>query len=191
MSVSFEALPGRFVDLRPLATDDAAVTLAWRMGDRARLLNSGAGDVAQQAAWIAARPESERNYMIVLKDGTPVGMLSLIGINSTNRNAEPSRFLIGEEALVRGIPAAVEAMSLLYRLAFDDLNLARLYGTVASGNAKMLKWQKYLGMQEEGRMRRHLWLDGEWHDAIIVGLLESEYRTVTLPRMQLLLGMGS
>lgn len=191
MSVSFEALPGRFVDLRPLATDDAAVTLAWRMGDRARLLNSGAGDVAQQAAWIAARPESERNYMIVLKDGTSVGMLSLIGINRTNRNAEPSRFLIGEEALVRGIPAAVEAMSLLYRLAFDDLNLARLYGTVAGGNAKMLKWQKYLGMREEGRMRRHLWLDGEWHDAIIVGLLESEYRTVTLPRMQLLLGMGA
>ena len=35
------------------------------------------------------------------------------------------------------------------------------------------------------------WLDGEWHDAIIVGLLESEYRTITLPRMRLLLGMGA
>ena len=81
-------------------------------------------------------------------------------------------------------------MALLYREAFDGLGLARLYGTVAEGNGLMLKWQKYLGMQEEGRLRRHYFIDGVWHDAIMVGLLEEEYRTVTLPRMKMLLAMG-
>lgn len=190
MSASLETLSGRFVNLRPLTIDDAAITLGWRLGARARLLNGGATDVTQQAQWITARPSSERNYIIELKSGQPVGMLSLVGINLANRNAEPSRFVIGDETAVRGVPAAVEAMSLLYRMAFDDIGLVRLYGTVASGNVKMLKWQKYLGMQEEGRMRQHLWLDGAWHDAVMLGLLESDYRSITLPRMRLLLEMA-
>ena len=191
MTGSGEILAGEYVDLRPLLPADAEITLKWRLGDRARLLNSGATNVEQQAAWIAGRPPSERNFLIVLKDGTPVGMLSLIAIDTKNRNAEPSRFLIGEEEAVRGKPAAVEAMALLYRLAFDELKLARLYGTVASGNSKMLKWQKYLGMREEGRMRQHLWLDGQWHDAIMLGLLEEDYRSVSLPRMKSLMMMSA
>lgn len=187
----FAPLTGRYVDLRPLCEDDAELTLGWRLGERARLLNVGAATVAEQRQWVAERPTSERNYVIALKDGRPVGMLSLIAINAANRNAEPSRFLIGEEGAVKGIPAAVEAMSLLYGEAFGRLGLTRLYGTVVEGNGRMLKWQKYLGMREEGRLRRHYLIDGVWRDAIMVGLLEEEYRSVTLPRMKSLLAMGT
>lgn len=187
----FAPLTGRYVDLRPLCEDDAELTLGWRQSDRARLLNVGAATVADQRQWIAARPASEQNYVIVLKEGRPVGMLSLIAINPVNRNAEPSRFLIGEEEAVKGIPAAVEAMSLLYGEAFDRLGLTRVYGTVVESNGRMLKWQKYLGMREEGRLRRHYLIDGVWRDAIMVGLLEEEYRSVTLPRMKSLLAMGN
>ena len=66
--------------------------------------------MAQQAAWIAARPSSEYNFLICLKDGTPVGMVAITGIDEQHRHAEPGRFLIGEQDAVRGIPAAVEAM---------------------------------------------------------------------------------
>ncbi len=144
--------------------------------------------MAEQAAWIGSRPDNERNFVIELASGQPVGMLSLIAIDMANRHAEPARFLIGEPAAVRGIPAAVEAMKLLYQLAFDELQLQRLYGTVASDNTLMTKWQKYLGMQEEGRLRRHLFLGGHFQDAICLGLLEHEYRTRSLPRMNALIG---
>lgn len=183
-------LEGLFVDLRPLAVEDAATTLAWRLSGRARLLNAGATTVEEQAAWIAARPASERNFVIAVKDGRDVGMVSLVSINRTNRHAEPARFLIGDEEAVRGIPAAVEAMKLLYHLAFDRLGLVRVFGTVVANNRRMARWQEYLGMRQEGRMRRHLFIDGEFRDALVYGLLEEEYRSDTLPRMEALLAMA-
>jgi diamine N-acetyltransferase len=180
-------LAGEYVDLRPLDRADAEVTLRWRQSVRARLLNPGAATVEEQAAWIGSRPDSEYNFIIALKSGTPVGMLSLVGVNTMSRHAETARFLIGEEDAVRGIPAAVEAMKLLYEFAFDRLELQRIFGNVTADNMLMVKWQKYLGMKEEGRMRRHHFLNGKFQDAIILGLLVEEYRDESLPRMNALI----
>lgn len=183
-------LNGRFVDLRSLLPEDAALTHGWRSGARARLLNQSAGTVEQQEAWIRSRPASEFNFIIERKDGRSVGMLSLVGIDQVNRHAEPGRFLIGDEEAVRGIPAAVEAMKLLYEFAFDTLGLVRVYGTVAADNRRMAKWQRYLGMREEGRMRRHYFIDGRFQDALMFALLVEEYRAETLPRMEALIGIA-
>jgi [ribosomal protein S5]-alanine N-acetyltransferase len=181
-----ETLVGRFVVLRPLRVEDAERTFRWRQGDRASLVNRGARTVEEQAAWIASRPRSEYNYVIEVPGRGPVGMVSLVGIDAGNRHAEPGRFLIGEPDLVRGIPAAVEAMMLVYELAFDRLGLTRVHGTVAADNTLMIKWQKYLGMKEEGRLRSHYFLGGKFQDAVCLGLLEQEYRQVALPRMRAL-----
>ena len=184
------ALRGEFVNLRPLCPDDAEVTLAWRLGGRAGLLNRGAGTIEDQASWIDSRPESERNFVIELADGRAVGMLSLIGIDRDNAHAESARFLIGDEEAVRGVPAAVEAMKLLYELAFDELGLERVWGTVAAGNGRMVKWQRYLGMREEGRLRNHYRIDGRFQDAVCLGILAEEYRGQALPRMEALIAAG-
>jgi RimJ/RimL family protein N-acetyltransferase len=184
-------LVGQFVTLRPLRLEDAAVTHAWRLGDRARHLNGSAASVEDQAHWIASRPKDEFNYIIELKDGRPIGMLSLVAIDLTNRRAESARFLIGDEEAARGLPAAVEAMSLLYELAFDRLGLQRIHGVIEAGNQLMVKWQKYLGMREEGRFRRHFLMEGQFHDAIALSLLADEYRAVALPRMRTLMRLGS
>ncbi|TKJ21542.1 GNAT family N-acetyltransferase [Blastococcus sp. CCUG 61487] len=180
-------LRGEFVNLRPLEVADAELTLRWRTADRARYLNDGAQTVEQQAAWIAGRPDSEFNYIIELVDGRPVGMLSLYAIDPVSRRGEPGRFLIGEQAAVQGIPAAVEATKLLYDLAFDRLGLVRLCGIAAAENTLVIKWQKFMGMREEGRLRNHLCLGGKFQDGIYMGLLVEDYRTRTLPRMNALI----
>jgi RimJ/RimL family protein N-acetyltransferase len=187
LHVGGKELQGKHVVLRPLRVEDAALTLTWRQGDRAKFLNRGAETVADQAAWIAARPKTERNFVIELRSGRPVGMLSLLSIDIAHRRAEPARFLIGEPAAVRGIPVAAEAMLLLYRLVFDEMRLQRIYGTVAADNALVIKWQTFLGMKEEGRLRRHFFLNGRYQDAVCMGMLEDEYRTIALPRMNALI----
>jgi RimJ/RimL family protein N-acetyltransferase len=184
------ALRGEFVSLRPLREDDAALTLAWRSGDRAGLLNRGAETVEDQAAWIRSRPDSEHNFVIELSDGRPVGMLSLIGVDTANRHGESARFLIGDEDAVRGVPAAVEAMKLLYELAFDRLGLERVWGMVAADNRLMIKWQRYLGMREEGRLRNHYRIGGRFQDAVCLGILAEEYRGQARPRMEALIAAG-
>lgn len=185
-----DTLYGEFVNLRPLAVSDAAITLAWRTAHRARFLNAGAMSVEEQAAWIANRPKSEYNYIIEVKSCQAIGMLSLIDIDLSNRHGEPSRFLIGDEAAAHGIPAAVEAMKLLYELAFDRLGLVRVCGIIAAKNTLMIKWQKYLGMKEEGRLRNHLCQHGVFVDAIYLGLLVEDYRKTTLARMKTLIHAG-
>ena len=187
MSRSDMVLRGQYVTLRPLRVDDAELTLAWRQGDRTTFLNRGAETVFEQRAWIESRPHNELNFVIELRSGLPVGMLSLIGIDMVHLRAEPARFLIGEPEAVRGVPAAVESMKLLYQLAFDELKVRRIHGTVASDNRLLIKWHKFLGMQEEGRLRHHYFLGGHFQDAVYLGLLEDEYRTITLPRMNALI----
>lgn len=181
-------LSGEYVVLRPLEVEDAALTLQWRLGDRAALVNAGAGTPEEQRSWIAARPSNELNFIIELRSGIPVGMLSLISIDLQNRRAEPARFLIGEPDAVKGIPAAIEAMKLLYELAFDELGLRRVHGTVAFENQLMIKWQKFLGMREEGTLREHYFVGGHFQDAVCLGMMEDEYRAVALPRMRGLIG---
>lgn len=180
-------LTGRYVVLRPLRVEDAETTLRWRLSERALLLNRGATCVADQAAWIASRPESELNFVIQLHSGEPVGMLSLVNIDPTHKRAEPARFLIGEPGLAKGLPVAVEALKLLYELAFDQLGLHRIHGTVVAENRQILKWHLYLGMKEEGRLRQHQFIAGRFHDIVCIGMMESEYKTVALPRMNALM----
>jgi RimJ/RimL family protein N-acetyltransferase len=187
---SHAVLHGEFVSLRPLREDDAETTLAWRLGSRAGLLNRGASSAEAQVTWIRNRPSSERNFVIELAGGHPVGMLSLIGVDKANSHAESARFLIGDEDAVRGVPAAVEAMKLLYELAFDRLGLERVWGTVASDNRRMIKWQRYLGMREEGRLRNHYRIGGRFQDAVCLGILAEEYRGQARPRMEALIAAG-
>jgi diamine N-acetyltransferase len=182
-------LHGQYVVLRPLQVADAELTLAWRLNDRAALLNRGATTVAEQAAWIASRPSSELNFVIELRSGKPVGMLSLVSIDEANRRAEPARFLIGEPEAVRGIPVAVEAMKLMYELVFDRMKLIRVHGTIVADNDLMIKWQKFLGMKEEGRLRQHYFIGGQFRDAVCMGMLEEEYRSVALPKMNALIAL--
>jgi RimJ/RimL family protein N-acetyltransferase len=184
---TIEDIHGQYVTLRLLRVDDAERTFRWRQADRASLINRGARNVQEQEAWIAARPGSEYNFVIEVKGTGPVGTLSLVGIDEIHRHAESGRFLIGETDAVRGVPAAVEAMKLLYELAFDRLKLVRVYGTVASDNTLMIKWQKYLGMKEEGRLRSHYFLNGKFQDAVCLGILEDEYRRVAEPKMRALI----
>jgi RimJ/RimL family protein N-acetyltransferase len=185
-------LTGKYVTLCPLVPDDAEITQKWRTGGRAKLLNRGAQTVEEQRAWIVGRPDNEYNFVQVLTEtGQPVGMISLVDVDLVHRRAEPSHFLIGEEAAVKpyGSKVAFEAVKLIYQLAFDTLGLHRVYGPIAGDNTGMLTFHRYLGMREEGRLREHYWLNGKWQDAILIGMLESEYRTVALPKLNALLGV--
>jgi [ribosomal protein S5]-alanine N-acetyltransferase len=184
-------LYGQYVVLRQLRVDDAALTLGWRQSDRAKLLNRGATSVAEQAAWIASRPNTELNFVIQLRSGQPVGMLSLVNIDEVNRRAEPARFLIGDPESVKGLPVALEALKLLYELVFDQLELHRVYGLVVAENRLMVKWHTFLGVKEEGRLREHYFIAGRFHDAICLGMMEDEYRTIALPRMNALIGAAA
>ena len=114
----------------------------------------------------------------------------MININKNSQNAESARFLIGDEEAVKGIPVAAEAMKILYDFAFMQLNLHKVYGQIAAQNKSMIKWQKYLGMKEEGLLREHLIINGELQDAVVMGILSKEY-LASKKKFDGLIGLGA
>jgi RimJ/RimL family protein N-acetyltransferase len=54
----------------------------------------------------------------------------------------------------------------------------------------MIKWQRYLGMREEGRLRNHYLIGDRFQDAVCLGILAEEYRGQARPRMEALIAAG-
>lgn len=69
-----------------------------------------------------------------------------------------------------------ETVDLLLRLAFDGLDLKRVWGARSPGNEASRRVMLRAGMVEEGRIRRHLWTRGAWRDSVVHSILDDEWR---------------
>ena len=70
-----------------------------------------------------------------------------------------------------------EALRLLVRFAFEELNLHRLQLTVFEYNQRAQAVYRKLGICVEGSMREWILRDGKRYDMLQMGLLASEWRT--------------
>ena len=108
-----------------------------------------------------------------------IGNVSLQSISVINRNAEYT-ILIGNRDHWRK-SAGLNASLALLRHGFEKLNLERIYCGTASGNMGMQRLALRMGMIEEGRRRKHLFLDGGWHDVIEYGVLRDDFMNTNCP----------
>ncbi|MDI9459477.1 MAG: GNAT family protein, partial [Bacillota bacterium] len=82
-------------------------------------------------------------------------------------------FIGDEEYQNKGF--GTDAMKILIRLCFNQLNLYKVGLNVLSYNERALKVYRRLGFKEEGRLRQERFVDGAYHDLIIMGLLREEW----------------
>lgn len=184
-------LTGEITTLRSITTEDAEITLKWRLSDRAKLMQRGAQNVEDQRAWIDSKlTTSEVNCIIEYKD-VPVGMISLHDICKVHNHLIIGRLLIGEKKIVGKAPVAYEAELLLCDYAFRKLGTHKIYGDVVGTNLAMLKFRKYLGYKEDGVLRDHLRFDGKYINAHTFSLLDSEYEKICRPRLLQLITLMS
>ncbi len=111
-------------------------------------------------------------------DGQPgrlIGLVDLIVDHWSHRNAWLG-IGIGERA-DWGQGYGSDAMRLILRYAFDELNLHRVTLTVFEYNERAIHTYRKLGFQEEGRQRQRLQRDGRWWDMLFMGLLRKEWKS--------------
>jgi RimJ/RimL family protein N-acetyltransferase len=104
--------------------------------------------------------------------GPLVGTCTLACLDPANRRAELG-FALGRAFWGRGYMAA--ALPAVLAFAFDRLGLHRLYADTDPRNDPAMRALERLGFLREGVLREHYLVQGEPQDAILYGLLRSEW----------------
>lgn len=93
-------------------------------------------------------------------------------IDWINSHAEMGVFIGERTSLGKGL--GKEAVRLILKYTFEDLNLNKLYLKVARSNLQAIKVYESCGLKVEGEMREHFWKKGKFESAIMMSSLKSE-----------------
>lgn len=165
--------------LRPVELADRDRYLQWINDPEVNrfLLRSFPVDEVAEDKWLRGVGEREDQaiFAVVLKDGNRhIGGCGLHHIGLPARRAELG-ILIGEiDCWNQGYGG--EAIGLLLDYAFDRLGLHRVELNVYAYNRRGIRCYERSGFRFEGALREARFLDGQFHDILLYGILEHEYR---------------
>jgi RimJ/RimL family protein N-acetyltransferase len=173
-------LVGERVELRRHARENYRLYGEW-YGDREiwRLTSWAASPLSASAVERLFEDRELSNtddsFAIHLKDAEdPIGVISLMNISEANDSAELSVIVGYPEDRHQGYGA--EAISMLLDYGFEELGLNRVGLSVFEFNEDAISTYEKLGFREEGCLRKALKRDGTFYDAILMSILESEWR---------------
>jgi RimJ/RimL family protein N-acetyltransferase len=104
----------------------------------------------------------------------PIGVIGLMKLSEANASADLS--IIVGEAKDRDRGLGTEAIRVILSYAFKNLGLNRVGLSVFEFNEAAISTYEKLGFQREGRIQGAVRRDGEYHDAILMRILASEWR---------------
>lgn len=70
---------------------------------------------------------------------------------------------------------ATDVSRVMLRFAFGPLGLHRVSAAIGPENEASIAVVKRLGFSYEGRIRHHVFTNGDWRDSLLYSLLESEF----------------
>lgn len=135
--------------------------------------------------WFAsldANSEKQYGFAIETKSaGEYVGGCGIHSIDSKNRFGILGIFL-GEPHIRKGYGS--DALTVLVEFAFNEINLNKVKLFVFAFNKQAIGCYKKIGFKTEGVLRQEIFRKGRYHDALVMGLLRSEWKTKGKKRQQ-------
>jgi RimJ/RimL family protein N-acetyltransferase len=170
-------LIGPEVHLRPLLESDATECWTWFNDPDVRrtlALRAVPNTEANSRAFIRALdPRRDQAFAITTRDGDVyVGNCALHEIHPVDRHATLGLVIGRKDYWGKGI--GTEAVRLLCRYAFDELNLHRVQLSTYAINERGFRLYTRVGFKIEGRRREHVFIEGRYVDEVIMGLLRGE-----------------
>lgn len=172
-------LSGEQVILRRFTPDDLEVVLAGVNDPQgARLTGThGTFDRDQIAAYIQRnlRPEADRAAFIFADIDTQraIGEVVINEMDSDNHSANIRIAIFDPADWGRGY--GTDAMRLMVTYGFETLHLHRIELGVYAFNPRAIRAYEKAGFRREGVRREALYWEGEYHDMIIMSVLEQEW----------------
>jgi RimJ/RimL family protein N-acetyltransferase len=172
-------LQGSRVLLRPPRPTDLDERLA--LGRQPEIVRLFGGDLPRPASlprematsWLE-RLSRHPHAWIIEVDGRLLGEIRLDNVDRHDRRASLAIGLFDPAELGRGLGSEAVRLALAY--AFTELALHRVSARVLADNARAIRCYEKCGFTIEGRERQAALVDGEWHDDLIMGILEPDWR---------------
>ncbi|WP_448629039.1 GNAT family N-acetyltransferase [Cellulomonas soli] len=171
-------LQGEMIVLRPIRADDAAAVWDAVSDPEGRRLTGTTHEFsrAEIDAWCASVAALDGRIDLAVTMHGSDEYLGEIVLNDIDEDVRSANLRLAMRPAYRGRGYGTEAILLVLGLAFDGLGLHRVGLDVLSVNTRALSMYENLGFRVEGRLR-DAYRDGErWCDAILMGLLEDEFR---------------
>lgn len=174
-------LEGNRISLRPLMRRDVGLEYQKWLNDPevTRYLEVGRYPVSRQDILNRLGRYNDHSDALIFAiidkvSSLHIGNVTLSQINRIHGTAETGLMIGRRDFWGKGL--AAESWSLVIDYAFRRLGLRKVRAGVIDGNKASEATLRKLGFQEEGRLRRELFADGSYRDAIRFGLFPEEFR---------------
>lgn len=158
-------LEGFVFRLRPVCDKDAGFIVNLRSDlELNRFLHATPISLDSQLDWLASYYVRPGDWYFVLErrcDGTPEGLISIYDLDPRQRNAEWGRWV-----LRKGSIGTVESVWLIYRCAFERLELREVYCRTVALNQSVVSFHDSCGIAERSLLLNHFNLNGRSLDAV-------------------------
>jgi RimJ/RimL family protein N-acetyltransferase len=159
--------------LGPVIREQLGEALIWRNQFRDSFRQFQFLNALNQEDWFERVSRDNENFMYsFLVDATFIGVCGLTHTNWKDRTSEVSIYIGHPE--YRGMGLGKVALRLLIREAFMVFGLHRLTAEIYSFNEGSIHLFEGAGFVREGLLRKAAWVQGQWYDSIIYGLLAEE-----------------
>lgn len=112
-------------------------------------------------------------YLILAKDGTPIGNVKIGSIDTKNKTSDLV-CLIGDRNFA-GKGLASKAISLANNIAFQEHDIRRLHGGMYASNVPSIKAYTRAGWIIEGIFKGYYWIDDKPEDRVCVACFNPNY----------------
>jgi RimJ/RimL family protein N-acetyltransferase len=179
-NASLPALIGKRVALRRPREGDFAARL--RLGTNAEIFRMYGGNLSdlrpmtEDAAKRWVQRLLDQDYAWIIEAGSLIGEIRLDRVNWRDRRASLAIGIEDTSQLGKGLGSEAIALALGY--AFDVLGLHRVSVRVVDYNLRAIRAYQKCGFVVEGREREAAFVDGIWHDDLMMGILDREYAEI-------------
>jgi RimJ/RimL family protein N-acetyltransferase len=179
-TINSKLFNGERLKLSSAREEDAEIMVKW--GEDAEYLRNVDTDIAQPKTkeQFAAEGKNGGNTVYfrlrTIEDDQLIGFVAIHSIEWNNR-AGLLAIGIGDSSN-RNQGYGTDALKLILRYAFHELNLDRVGLEVIEYNKGGIRAYEKVGFQQEGRKRSAVYRDGKRYDIIVMGILRPEWEAI-------------
>lgn len=166
------------VVMRPLLKEDVPLCLKWINDPEVREYLSVYQPMmeADENEWFESlHKQKDTNIVLtIVVDGKAIGVMGLHHISMKDGVATTGAYIGEKEYWNKGY--GTEAKMLLLHYAFHTLNLRKVCSSVIAFNERSHAYSLKCGYKEEGRRKKQIYRNGEYHDEILLAVFREDWQ---------------